>query len=690
MPQLDLMTSLAIETFAHAIQAVFLIGFASLLMYYHRYYRRDYLSYWSFACFAFGPSELIRAFLAGSAMVAPESALNWSGGLQGIALTFQYLAICFIALGASCAAFNSKPQKYWQYIAYAVSLIGGVISYFWLEPTISSVGSTPNAGFMRFLVTGVALIAIGFFMWRRLGAGIGPKLVSGGFLSIGIKNFLVLAGMFSLSANAIDWVLSFQALLTVIIIAVVIVGVIIWLLESERNTAVRAIQRAEYLHTHDALTGVSNRDQLVSKIPLFIEYCRSNNRHLTIMLIGVSRFKVVNENIGIRGGDQVLKEIARRLQNFTKQPLTVSRISGDVFAIAFDHLKNRSLIQDLATELQEALTLPIDVGEKTVNIAVGIGISRYPQHGSRSEVLLNKATIGLTQAKQSHQPTITFYERGMDEMYSYLVDMEPVLRKAMQENEFTLYLQPQFDFDHQQLCGFEALIRWQHPERGLLSPAEFLPYIEQLGLSTELDDWVLNQAAAILNSWQQKFGVCWPIAVNLSAPQFQHFQLIEKMQRLQEDYGISPEWLELEITENVAMSDLHNGMSVIQRLREMGFGISIDDFGTGHSSLAYLRSLPINKIKIDRSFISELQQNNNDATILKAMIRLSHGLGKRVIAEGIETEEQQDMLQKLGCDMMQGYFYSPPMRLQFAEQFIERQIQSNKKPLPPGEFATAF
>ncbi|MCA1767056.1 MAG: hypothetical protein LC639_02325, partial [Idiomarina sp.] len=173
MPQLDLMTSLAIETFAHAIQAVFLIGFASLLMYYHRYYQRDSLQYWSFACFAFGPSELIRAVLAGSAMVAPESALSWSSGLQGVALTCQYLAISFIALGASCAAFNNHPQKYWQYIAYGVSLIGGIISYFWLEPSISYAGSTPNAGFMRFLVTGAALMAVGLFMWRKLGAGIG-------------------------------------------------------------------------------------------------------------------------------------------------------------------------------------------------------------------------------------------------------------------------------------------------------------------------------------------------------------------------------------------------------------------------------------------------------------------------------------------------------------------------------------
>lgn len=687
MPQLDLITSLAIETFTHVIQALFLLGFSALLLYYYSFYRRDYLRYWSLACFAFGPSEIIRALLAGSAMAHPESALDWSNGLQGIALTCQYVAISFVGIGACSAVFDTKPKPFCSYLAYAVSLFGGIISYFWLDPAISFTSSTPNAGFMHFFVTGVALFAIGAFMWHRLGAGIGPRLVSAGFLSIGIKNFIVVYALYSFLGNALDWLLSFQALLTVIIIATIMVGVIIWLLESERNTAVRAIQRAEYLHTHDALTGVSNRDQLVSKIPLFIEFCRSNNRHLTIMLVGISRFKVVNENFGIRGGDQVLKEVARRLQNFDKSPLTVARISGDVFAVAFDHLKSRSRIKDLAVEIQSRVAEPIEINDNDVTIAAGIGISRYPQHGVRSEILINKATMALTQSKESHQPKVTFYERGMDEMYSHLIDMEPVLRKAMADNEFQLYLQPQFDFDHQQLCGFEALIRWQHPERGLLSPVEFLPYIDQLGLSAELDDWVLNEAASILMQWKREFGMCWPIAVNLSAPQFQHIQLIEKMERLQKEYGIEPEWLELEITENVAMSDLHNGMSVIQQLREKGYGIAIDDFGTGHSSLAYLRSLPINKIKIDRSFVSELQQSNNDVTILKAMIRLAHGLGKRVIAEGIETEEQQDTLQKLGCDMMQGYFYSPPMRQQFAEQFIERQIVSNKKPLRPEEVA---
>jgi len=283
---------------------------------------------------------------------------------------------------------------------------------------------------------------------------------------------------------------------------------------------------------------------------------------------------------------------------------------------------------------------------------------------------------------------VVFYERGMDDEFTQLMDMEPVLRRAFQDDEFLLYLQPQFDFDHQQLCGFEALIRWQHPERGLLAPAEFLPYIEQLGLSETLDTWVLDKAANILTRWTAEFNHCWPIAVNLSAQQFQHFQLIEQLQSLVQKHNITPASLELEITETVAMSDLHNGMSVINKLRNLGFNVAIDDFGTGHSSLAYLRSLPISKIKIDRSFVRELQINRTDATILKAMIRLAHGLGKRVIAEGIETEDQQTILQQLGCDMMQGYFYAPPMRVELAEQLIEAELNEGRKPLP-GSLAAA-
>ncbi|WP_290653301.1 EAL domain-containing protein [Idiomarina sp.] len=687
MPTLDLITGLAIETITHSVQTLLLLGFAGLLRFYFASYDYAYLRYWSFACFSYGFSELIRVTLGALGMGEIQISATSVQLAQAVALALQYLAIVYIALGTLDAIDKRQPSRLIRYSGYATAGLGGVIA--WLSSNSLSVAiSNPNQSFLQFLVPALLFFAIGIPMWSKIKAGIGPRLVACGFLFVAFKNLVVVAAIQTLSDHPLDWVIAVQGVFTVIFLAIVMVGIIIWLLESERNTSVRAIQRAEYLHTHDALTGVSNRAQLVLKIPHLIDFCRSNNRQLTVCLIGISRFKSINESLGIKGGDKVLKEVASRLRHFHKTPLAVARISGDVFAIVFDHLKSRHLLKDLGNELQQSLSMPITVGEKSVAISVGVGISRYPQHGTNAEILLNKATIALTESKRHHQPGVVFFERGMDDMFSQLLDMEPVLKRAFKNNEFLLYLQPQFDFDHQQLCGFEALIRWQHPERGLLSPAEFLPYIEQLGMTDTLDSWVLEKAAATLKRWHQKFDHCWPIAVNLSAQQFQHFQLIDQLQAVVDKYQIAPAALELEITETVAMSDLHNGMSVINKLRAMGFNVAIDDFGTGHSSLAYLRSLPISKIKIDRSFVSELQVNRTDATILKAMIRLAHGLGKRVIAEGIETEDQQMILQQLGCDMMQGYYYSPPMRLEFAEQLIERELEEGREPLP-APFAAA-
>lgn len=688
MPTLDLITGLAIETITHFVQTLLLIGFAALLRFYFTSYDRIYLRYWSFACLSYGGSELLRVCLAALAMNSPEQSISWAAITQSAALTLQYLAIIYIAIGAADAMKQQVPKRLWRYTGYFFALFAGIGSFFWVTPSISFSMSDTSDGVMRFLIPAIMFLAIGLPMWWRAKEGIGPLLVAFGFLFVATKNFLVVLAKLTLISPALDWVVSVQAVFTIIFLVIVMIGITIWLLESERSTSMRAMQRAEYLHTHDALTGVSNRPQLVSKIPLLIDFCRSNNRHLTVCLIGISRFKSINESFGIKGGDQVLKEVARRLQHFNKTPIAVARISGDVFAVLFDHLKSRQLIRDLGLELQAALTAPMEIGDKPVTISTGVGISRYPQHGTNAEILLNKATIALTESKKRHQTEVVFFERGMDDMFAQLMDMEPILKRAFKEDQFVLYLQPQFDFDHQQLCGFEALIRWQHPERGLLAPAEFLPYIEQLGLTDTLDTWVLEKAASILQKWQQQFAFCWPIAVNLSAQQFQHFQLIDQLQNLVKKYQITPGSLELEITETVAMSDLHNGMSVINKLRTLGFTVAIDDFGTGHSSLAYLRSLPISKIKIDRSFVSELQQNRTDATILKAMIRLAHGLGKRVIAEGIETEDQQTILQQLGCDMMQGYFYSPPMRIEFAEQMIESEIEAGREPLRDSFAAT--
>lgn len=682
MPTLDLITGLAIEAVTHAVQTFLLLGFAALMRFYFASYERGYLKYWSYACLAYGLSEAVRVSLSVFAMSDPQQALHWANVLQGIALAAQYLAIAYVGVGACDAISRKVPITPWRYSIYAVAILSGAASLSLTSPSIELINASLSNNAMRFLVPALLFLVIGTIMWRQVKEGIGPRLVAFGFLYVAAKNFAVSASLLTLSSSTLEWVMGLQGLFTIFFLALVMVGIIIWLLESERSTSIRAMQQAEYLHTHDALTGVSNRAQLESKIPLLIDFCRSHNRQLSVCLIGISRFKSINESFGIKGGDVVLKEVARRLQHFPKTPLAVARISGDVFAVLFDHLKSRQMIQDLGRELQQAIGDSIDVHQRSVNVSVGVGIARYPQHGTNAEILLNKATIALTESKKNQQNSVVFFERGMDDVFAQLMDLEPVLKKAFKEDQFTLYLQPQFDFDHQQLCGFEALIRWQHPERGLLTPAEFLPYIEQLGLTETLDNWVLDKAAQILQKWRDKYQQCWPIAVNLSAQQFQHFQLIEQLKGLVNDYQIPAGSLELEITETVAMSDLHNGMSVINKLRELGFTVAIDDFGTGHSSLAYLRSLPISKIKIDRSFVSELQVNRADATILKAMIRLAHGLGKRVIAEGIETQDQQDILQQLGCDMMQGYFYSPPMRVEFAEQLIETERSEGKEPLP--------
>ncbi|EAQ32613.1 MULTISPECIES: putative bifunctional diguanylate cyclase/phosphodiesterase [Idiomarina] len=688
MPDLDLVTSLAIETLTHVIQTLMLLGFAGLLRFYLKSYQQAYLGDWSVACLSYGASELIRAVLTSSALIGTNYPEWITQSLYTGSIFLHYLALTYIALGAYNAIKERHLSQTTRHLLLLITTLAASATIAWMFSNQTGELSLFESELPRFIVPALLFLGIALFMFLRIPPGLGPKIVASAFTFLAIKNLILSAVLLFTNTIYLDWVISTQGLFTIVFLTIIMVGIVIWLLESERSTSFYAVQRAEYLHTHDALTGVANRHQLVSKIPVLVDYCRSNNRHLSVMLLGVSRFKSVNERLGIRGGDQVLKEIARRLQQFKRKPVTVARISGDVFAVIFDHLKSRRHIIELATELQHELSRPIEVNQRQITLSVGVGISRYPQHGVNAEILLNKATLALTDAKRQNASNITFYERGMDDAFSQLIDMEPILRKAFKNNEFVIYLQPQFDFDYQQLCGFEALIRWQHPERGLLSPAEFIPHIEQLGLTELLDNWVLERAAEILADWNKRFSHVWPIAVNLSAQQFQQSKLVEHLTRLVDNYQLDASYLELEITETVAMSDLSNGMDVIRRLRDLGFKVAIDDFGTGHSSLAYLRSLPINKIKIDRSFVSELQVNRTDATILKAMIRLAHGLGKRVIAEGIETQDQQDILQQLGCDMMQGYFYSPPIKLELAEQLIENELKLGREPLP-ASLATA-
>lgn len=651
----------------YVAQALLVFGFGVLLRHYFHLYRRSYLRFWSYASLYYGASvcfALLRIHLPAVEVFTLAH------------LSLLYLALALLAIGVFDIVHERAPRKTTRRRVYAASMSLGLLIMLpaLFENTFN--GWLPFfSQTLMFLVSGIALLSIGALIFSHAPPSIGPRLIASAFLLIGIKNVILVQLSFLSADMAInEFIWSLQGLLNVLFLAMAAIGITIWLLESERHRSLHALQKTEYLNTHDALTGIENREELMSKMPVFIDSSRANGRHLSMILVGLNRFKAINDAFGIRGGDRALIEVSQRLQNLPNKPLALARVSGDVFVVVFDHLKRRELVESLAQDIKRLIESPIEMAGKTFNLSCRLGVSRYPQNGIHGEALLSKANIALAQARQTDHTSILFYQRGMDENYIRLIDLEPELRKAFQRNEFVLYVQPLYNSAAQALCGFEALVRWQHPTRGLLPPSEFLPFIEELGLSSNLDDWVLDHVGAFIARWRALGHEVLPVAVNLSARHFQQPELVTKLKALFKKYELQYADLELEITENVAMTDMQAGLNVLEQLQALGIQVSIDDFGTGYSSLAYLRRLPVNKIKIDRSFITEMlaDSSSSENNIVKTLIQLSHGLKKRVVAEGVENAEQLTLLTSMDCDQVQGFHLSPPVNLQAALVLLQQ------------------
>lgn len=666
-------TNIAIASASYVGQAILMLGFALLLLHYFRLYRRPYLRFWSYAAFYYGLGSAFQLGQIASISLFPTLASS------GLLLSQAHLACLYVALVLLCfgvfdVARQNPPPRPWRWVTYAAAVL---ISVKGLAFTPNTAGPETVPLFVQestmLLLTGIVLTTISVFIWRFTYAMLGPRLIAAAIFLHGSKNLflVVLFSRFS-ESQAQETIWAYQGFMNIVLLAVTALGVTIWLLESERHQALNAMQQAEFLNRHDALTKLPNRGELMSKVPVLLDSCRANGRHLVLMMVGIDRFKAVNDTLGMRGGDRVLIELGERLRKLHTQPILMGRVSGDVFVLAFDHLKRLSYIQDLAHSIQADLQKPMIVDGHEVHLSCSFGLARYPQHSNRAEGLLSKANIALANAKLPNNSSIMVYQRGMDEHYIRLADIEPELRKAIQENEFFIQLQPIYSGKELSLCAFEALIRWQHPVRGLLSPDEFLPYAEQLGMATEVDTWVLNHVALILAEWKTAGEKIVPIAVNLCARQFTNRALCTNMRNLLQKYNLNAADIELEITENVAVSDINTGLNVLSELESMGFHVSIDDFGTGYSSLSYLRRLPISRIKIDRSFINEMLGNETNLTIVRTLIQLSHGLKKQVIAEGVETKEQLAALQEMNCDAIQGYLMSPPVNVAMARSILQQ------------------
>ncbi|HEX6411551.1 MAG TPA: EAL domain-containing protein [Burkholderiales bacterium] len=446
-------------------------------------------------------------------------------------------------------------------------------------------------------------------------------------------------------------------------------------IEATASVLATALQRIDsegrlaYLAQFDPLTGLPNRTLLADRFSQMIMQAKRRNAPLAALFIDLDEFKMVNDTLGHAGGDALLKEVAVRLQSTVRTGDTVARISGDEFAIVLADLARPEDAALIAQKVLDRLAGAVEVHGNEVFITASVGIAAFPADGADAETLLGAADAAMYRAKQSGRNAYQFFTADINQRSRQRAQLGNELRRALERDEFMLVYQPKFHLAERRASGAEALLRWKHPERGIVSPVEFIPVLEETGLIVQVGEWVMRRACEDLKRWQAAGLTVGPISVNLSARQFRQQDLDVRIKELVAGAAVSPALLELEITESHLMQDPDHAIRVMRALADAGLRIAIDDFGTGYSSLAYLTRFPLSSLKIDRSFVKDMASDKADATIVRTIIEMAHTLGFTVVAEGVETEEQAAFLRALRCEHAQGYLFARPMPAQEVARF---------------------
>lgn len=432
-------------------------------------------------------------------------------------------------------------------------------------------------------------------------------------------------------------------------------------------------QRVHHVAQHDVLTGLPNRSLLQDRLGQAIAYANRSGRAVWVMLIDLDRFKFVNDSMGHKAGDVLLVTVAARLRSSLRDADTVARLSGDEFVVILGEHADEPLTPAIVQRVMDAVAQPVMLGNKEFFVTCSIGVAVYPSEGTSSDNLIEHADIAMYRAKKLGRNNFQFYTPAMNEESLERVRIESALRNALERDEFVLHYQPQVDLKSGQIVGMEALIRWNHPELGMVPPVRFVGVAEETGLIVQIGAWVMRTACAQNKAWQDAGFPRLRVAVNLSARQFGAPDLLHSLESALSDTGLDPACLEIELTESLFMSDVTPAVELLHRMKALGVNLSIDDFGTGYSSFSYLSRFPIDVLKIDRSFVADITHDANDAAIVTSIIALAHNLKLAVIAEGVETREQLDYLRSRGCDEMQGYYFSKPLPAHEFEQLLRQR-----------------
>ena len=443
----------------------------------------------------------------------------------------------------------------------------------------------------------------------------------------------------------------------------------IWILAdiTERK---QAEERMRHIAQHDALTGLPNRLALLMRLGQLLPEARRHEWKIAIMFLDLDRFKIINDTLGHQVGDELLREVACRLSSVIRETDFVARLGGDEFVVILPGINSPADAALVSTKIIAALSAPIEAEGHELHTSPSIGISIFPDDGPDGDTILKHADTAMYHAKASGRNNYQFYAAEMNKASAERLDIERKLRHAISRNELSLCFQPQMKADGSHPTGVEALVRWHHPTDGMISPVRFIPVAEETGIIVEIGEWVLINACRELKNWIKAGLKPLRIAVNVSARQLRRRDFCETVAGALADSGLPAELLEIEITESSVMENPEEAIEILERLGRMGVTLAIDDFGTGYSSLAYLKLFPIDHLKIDRSFVRDIEHDLNDRAIAFGTIALAHSLGLNVIAEGVETEDQLELLRANGCDEVQGYFFSKPLTSAAAFAFL--------------------